>query len=185
MSQIKPLDPRRWTFSEPTDAGKDLPYPPGHDPKASVDTMSTGNVRHPANDKAILEKRSWDVAMSPGKSIFMNLFMIWMMGSGSGIFSILMVGYAVLQAFTTLLRVNEGKYSFFQLNPCIVVFKLFEGKINVLGQKGLYILISLAVLGYLCNHAANMGLFPIKSGDWVASFPPNSIPERSRRVDEN
>jgi hypothetical protein len=62
---------------------------------------------------------------------------------------------------------------------------MFEGKVNLLGQKGLYIVISIAVLGYLCNHAANMGLFPINSGDWLASFPPNSIPERSRRVDEN
>ncbi len=105
---MKPLYPRRWTFSEPAEAARDLPSPPGYGFRSGNDEISSGNARIPSNDKAILEKRSWDVAMSPGKSIFMNLFMIWMMGSGSGIFSILMVGYAVLQAFTTLLRVNEG-----------------------------------------------------------------------------
>ena len=46
--------------------------------------------------------------MAPGKSIFMNVFMIWMMGSGSGIFSILMVGYAVMNSFSSLVRVNAG-----------------------------------------------------------------------------
>ena len=40
--------------------------------------------------------------------MFMNLFMIWMMGTGSGIFSILMVGYAVMNSFSSLFQVNEG-----------------------------------------------------------------------------
>ena len=62
------------------------------------------------------------------------------------------------------------------------MFASFGGKINTLGQRGLYVLINLAVLGYLCNHAANMGLFPINSGDWVASFPANHIPETSVRI---
>lgn len=92
-----------------------------------------------------------------------------MMGSGSGIFSILMVGYAVMQAFTTLLRVNEA-------------FRMFDGKINVIGQKLVYITLSLAVVGYLANHAANMGLFPINSGDWVSLFHSSRITERSHRV---
>lgn len=38
----------------------------------------------------------------------MNIFMLWMMGTGSGIFSILMVGYAVMQSVTSLFRVNDG-----------------------------------------------------------------------------
>jgi hypothetical protein len=62
------------------------------------------------------------------------------------------------------------------------VFTVFGGKISVLPQQALYVVINLAVLGYLCNHAANMGLFPINSGDWVASFPASSIPETSIRV---
>jgi len=105
---MKPLDPKRWTFAEPPNAGKDLPFPPAHGYRSHADESSSSSTRVVTNDKDILEKRSWDVALSPGKSIFMNLFMIWMMGSGSGIFSILMVGYAVLQSFTTLIRVNEG-----------------------------------------------------------------------------
>lgn len=62
------------------------------------------------------------------------------------------------------------------------MFDSFRGKINVIGQKALYIVINLAVLAYLCNHAANMGLFPINSGDWVASFGSSLIPETSVRM---
>ena len=54
--------------------------------------------------------------------------------------------------------------------------------INVILQKLLYVLINIAVLGYLCSHAANMGLFPINSGDWVAYFPNTLITERAVRV---
>lgn len=92
-----------------------------------------------------------------------------MMGSGSGIFSILMVGYAVMQAFSTLLRVNDA-------------FRMFEGKISLLLQKFVYIVVSVTVLSYLGNHAANMGLFPINSGDWVALFHSPKVIERSVRV---
>jgi len=52
-------------------------------------------------------QQSWDVAITPGKSIFMNLFMLWMMGSG-GIFAFIMVGYAVMQSFSSLMRVHDG-----------------------------------------------------------------------------
>jgi hypothetical protein len=54
------------------------------------------------------------MALAPGKSIFMNIFMLWMMGSGSGIFSILMVGYAVMQSFNSLIRVNEGMFLYIE-----------------------------------------------------------------------
>lgn len=80
-----------------------------------------------------------------------------------------MVGYAVMQAFSTLLNVN-------------LAFRVFEGKINLITQKLVYVVISLAVLGYLGNHAANMGLFPINSGDWVALFHSPRVSERAVRI---
>jgi len=107
MTEISPLNPRRWEFKEPVSNLKSVPNPPGYSFVNIRDDSSAGH-RTQVNNREILEKRSWDLAMSPGKSIFMNLFMIWMMGSGSGIFSILMVGYAVLQSFTSLVGVNEG-----------------------------------------------------------------------------
>lgn len=60
-----------------------------------------------------------------------------------------------------------------------LAFKVFEGKLNVWDKKILYVVINLAVLAYLCRHAANMGLFPINDGDWVAYFPTSVIPERA------
>jgi hypothetical protein len=67
-------------------------------------------------------------------------------------------------------------------NTTFSVYQVFHGKIGTIPQRALYVLINLAVLGYLCNHAAGMGLFPINSGDWVASFPTNQIPETSSRM---
>lgn len=71
-------------------------------------------------------------------------------------------------------------YSPFLFND--IVFAVFGGKINVLAQKALYVVINIGVLAYLCNHAANMGLFPINSGDWIASFGASVIPETSQRI---
>ena len=34
----------------------------------------------------IMEKRAWEAAIAPGKSIFMNLIMIWLSGTSTGIF---------------------------------------------------------------------------------------------------
>ena len=159
---------KKWTFKAPKNAGNNLPTHAEFGLTAPNEASSSlDQIR--AHEKEILEKRAWDVCLTPGKSIFMNLFMIWMMGSGSGIFSILVVGYAVMQSFQSLFRVNNA-------------FQSISGKISTIQYKLIYVAINLAVLGYLCNHAAGMGLFPINSGDWIASFPTSRIPERSIRI---
>jgi hypothetical protein len=113
MTQNRPLDPNRWRFEEPKNSTSNLPSPPGFG-FVNAKNQSVVGHRTQSSNKQILEKRSWDMALAPGKSIFMNIFMLWMMGSGSGIFSILMVGYAVMQSFNSLIRVNEGMFLYIE-----------------------------------------------------------------------
>ena len=112
--------------------------------------------------RAILQSRAWDVAISPVKSVLMNLFMLWMMGTGAGIFSLLFVVYALVQATSTLLNVSKAFTPYNEVNPLI--------------QKTLYVVLSLGVLLYLAEKAGSMGLLPVTSADWIHLATPTSTP---------
>ena len=103
--------------------------------------------------RAILQSRAWDVATSPVKSVMMNLFMLWMMGTGAGIFSLLFVVYALTQSVSTLFRVHKVFQPYDQIQP--------------LAQKTIYVVLSLGVLYYLGDKAGSMGLLPITPADWL------------------
>ena len=121
----------------------------------------------PLDDRtvAILESRAWDTATVPVKSMGMNLFMLWLMGSGAGIFTILLVAYAVIQAVEMLFRLNSA-------------FEQYRGADSLIMQKSVYAILSLAIIAYLGNKAGSMGLLPIASGDWVSLIPPTRILEK-------
>lgn len=114
---------------------------------------------------AILESRAWDTATLPVKSMGMNLFMLWLMGSGAGIFTILLVAYAVIQAVEMLFRINSA-------------FDAFRGADTLMLQKTVYLVLNLAILVYLANKAGGMGLLPLSSGDWISLFPHKVLIER-------
>lgn len=44
-------------------------------------------------DKSLLDRKAWEAVMQPLQSVFMNVFMLWMMGSNPGIFGIMMISY--------------------------------------------------------------------------------------------
>ena len=121
----------------------------------------------PLDDRtvAILESRAWDTATVPVKSMGMNLFMLWLMGSGAGIFTILLVAYAVIQAVEMLFRLNSA-------------FEQYRGADSLIMQKSVYAVLNLALIAYLGNKAGSMGLLPIASGDWVSLIPPTRIIEK-------
>jgi Protein of unknown function (DUF1077) len=116
---------------------------------------------------AILESRAWEAALLPVKSMGMNLFMLWLMGSGAGIFTILLVAYAVIQAVEMLFRVES-------------TFSQYKGADTLILQKVTYLTINILIIGYLGNKAGNMGLLPIASGDWISLFPQTVILEQVR-----
>ncbi|KAF4730417.1 ER membrane protein complex subunit 4 [Perkinsus olseni] len=159
------------TFPEKTAKKDALPDPTGFKWKLQQSGEAAGQqaIQKLAQQKAILEKRAWETAISPAKSIFMNLFMLWMSGSGPGLFSILIVGYATMNTVKSLAKCNQ-------------VFEQFAAA-NVLLQKLAYIGINVAILAYLGNHAANMGILPIASGDWIQFIPEQRVVESARPLD--
>ncbi|KAF4657218.1 ER membrane protein complex subunit 4 [Perkinsus chesapeaki] len=156
------------TFPEKTSKKDSLPDPTGFKWRLQQTGEAAGQqaIQKLAQQKAILEKRAWETAISPAKSIFMNLFMLWMSGSGPGLFSILIVGYATMNTVKSLAKCNQA-------------FEQFAA-VNVLLQKLAYIGINLAILAYLANHAANMGILPIASGDWIQFIPEQKVVQSAR-----
>ncbi len=135
-------------------------YPP-HFSAKDIETVLTPSESGKIT-KAFHEQQAWNIAMSPVKSMGMNLFMIWMMGSGAGIFAILMVGFALMQAARMAVNVSSA------FKSC--------GDANVWMQKIVYLLVCGALLVYIGNHAVSMGLLPIHDADWLDHLPVTYVP---------
>lgn len=55
------------------------------------------------------EKRAWDLAVSPAKSLPMQAFMLYMSGGGVQIFSMGIVFMLLLTPFKNIFGMNEGE----------------------------------------------------------------------------
>jgi hypothetical protein len=65
------------------------------------------------------EKRAWDVATAPAKSLPMQAFMLYMSGGGVQIFSIGIVFMLLLTPFKNIAGMNEGE-QFVTLTPILL-----------------------------------------------------------------
>lgn len=111
----------------------------------------------------ILMKQVWGVAKGPGASIFMNLFMLWMMGNNLHIFSIFMIGSMLTTPIKGLLNVETAFSKFKNCDQSLIQPKLTYIGINfVLLLMGLYKLY-------------NMGLLPLSPSDYVDLIPRSKV----------
>lgn len=64
--------------------------------------------RAPTSDEveALRQKRAWDVAFAPAKSVPMNAFMLYMSGSGVQIFSMMVVGMLLTNPIKAIMTTN-------------------------------------------------------------------------------
>ena len=74
--------------------------------KATAPSKKVANKT--ASHDALKEKRAWDVAIAPLKSLPMQAFMLYMSGGGVQIFSIGIVFVLLLSPFRNLAAINEG-----------------------------------------------------------------------------
>ncbi|KAJ1941796.1 hypothetical protein EC988_006665, partial [Linderina pennispora] len=68
--------------------------PYGFDAAIAAGSSVSSGARN-ASDSIELElraKKAWEVALAPGKTLPMQMFMAWMSGSGVSIFSIIIMG---------------------------------------------------------------------------------------------
>ncbi|KJA15961.1 hypothetical protein HYPSUDRAFT_148458 [Hypholoma sublateritium FD-334 SS-4] len=142
---------------------KNLPPPPGF-------TKSSSSLRIPAKKStvstesydALKDKRAWDVAIAPAKSLPMQAFMLYMSGGGVQIFSIGIVFMLLLSPFKNVAGLNEAFAQYAPTN------KKADSLTTLPLQKIVYILCNLLTLGVGLWKCRSMGLLPTGTGDWLA-----------------
>jgi hypothetical protein len=65
-------------------------------------------VASPESYNALKEKRAWDFAIAPAKSLPMQFFMLYMSGGGVQVFSMGIVFMLLFTPFKNLAVINEG-----------------------------------------------------------------------------
>eukprot|EP00555_Chaetoceros_dichaeta_P002254 CAMPEP_0198252932 /NCGR_PEP_ID=MMETSP1447-20131203/3406_1 /TAXON_ID=420782 /ORGANISM="Chaetoceros dichaeta, Strain CCMP1751" /LENGTH=159 /DNA_ID=CAMNT_0043938375 /DNA_START=262 /DNA_END=741 /DNA_ORIENTATION=- len=100
------------------------------------------------------------MATSPGKSIMMNGFMMYMSGSSLNMWSLNVTGMSILTPIKSILGMNFA-------------FKKFEdpdGKVDMQMAKVLFALLNLIWLGVGLYKMSKMRLLPTTSADWSGSI---------------
>ncbi|TFK34852.1 endoplasmic reticulum protein [Crucibulum laeve] len=143
---------------------KSLPPPPGF--SKSVPSSSRGPVKKvtasPESYDKLKEKRAWDLATSPAKSLPMQAFMLYMSGGGVQIFSMGIVFMLLLTPFKNIAAINEAFSQFAPSN------KPPKSLSTLSLQKVVYIMCNLLTLGVGLWKCRSMGLLPTGTGDWLA-----------------
>ena len=96
------------------------------------------------------------IALSPGKQIAMNAFMLWMSGKNLNIFSISITSMAILNPIRGILSLSNAFRSC--EDP--------DGKVDLASSKALFVVLNLVWLGVGVYKMANMKLLPLTSADW-------------------
>mmetsp|Transcript_21804 Transcript_21804/g.32335 ORF Transcript_21804/g.32335 Transcript_21804/m.32335 type:complete len:199 (-) Transcript_21804:298-894(-) len=107
----------------------------------------------------IIKKKSnaaMGLATSPGKSVLMNSFMMYMSGSNLNMMSISITSMSILNPIKSILGVNS-------------LFSKFEdpsGKVELQMPKLVFILLNCVMLGVGLYKMSKMRLLPTTSADW-------------------
>jgi len=102
------------------------------------------------------KSRAMQIALSPGKQIAMNAFMLWMSGKNLNIFSISVTSMAILNPIKGILSLSNAFRSC--EDP--------DGKVDLASSKALFVVLNLIWLGVGVYKMANMKLLPLTSADW-------------------
>ncbi|KAJ1510438.1 hypothetical protein HMI54_001597 [Coelomomyces lativittatus] len=165
---------------------KQYPLPPGFvlNPKSAsnsraLNTSSSTKISE-ANANSIeterkknvvlRNKKAWDHALSGGKQIPMNLFMMYMSGNSLQIFSIFITVMMFWNPIKALIGMQNG-------------FQTLEGTgsdhLLLWKQKFAFIMFQLVNMGLALYKCQQMGLLPTAESDWLAFMPPRMYLEES------
>ncbi|UZJ51753.1 hypothetical protein CBS101457_001073 [Exobasidium rhododendri] len=121
-------------------------------------TAAVRSVPSPADVESLKQKKAWDVAMAPAKSVPMNAFMLYMSGTGVQIFSMMVVGMLLTNPIKAILSIKSA------FAPYITPGQ----PMAILPQQALFIACQLACMGLGIYKCWSMGLLPTESSDWLA-----------------
>jgi len=106
--------------------------------------------------RARKQSNAMSIAISPGKQIAMNSFMLYMSGKQLNVFSISITTMAIMSPVKGIMNVTNAFRSC--EDP--------DGKLDLTSQKVLFVLMNLVWLGVGLYKMANMKLLPLTSADW-------------------
>ncbi|KAL1992241.1 hypothetical protein VTN49DRAFT_4273 [Thermomyces lanuginosus] len=134
--------------------------PPGFTSKPSGKQRHAGpqTPRRPVETETLRLKKAWEVALAPSKQIPMNAIMMYMSGNSLQIFSIMMVFMLFKGPIQGLLNTNAA----------FTKFETDQNRGQILGCKGVYVLMQLVLLGLGVWKVNAMGLLPTTRSDWLA-----------------
>lgn len=144
--------------------------------KASASAGSEVSTKEKQRAAAIGRKKSnaaMGLATSPGKSLLMNSFMMYMSGSNLNMWSISVTGMAIMNPIKSIVGLRK-------------TFSKFEDpgeKVDLQMPKLIFVLLNLAMLAVGLYKMSKMRLLPTTSADWsgrivwkemmeVTSIPP-------------
>ncbi|KAL3817545.1 hypothetical protein ACHAXA_003718 [Cyclostephanos tholiformis] len=106
--------------------------------------------------RARKQSNAMSIALSPGKQIAMNSFMLWMSGKNLNVFSISITTMAIINPIKGILNTSKAFRSC--EDP--------DGKVDLTSSKALFVLMNLVWLSVGLYKMANMKLLPLTSADW-------------------
>ncbi|KAJ1301672.1 hypothetical protein OPQ81_008908 [Rhizoctonia solani] len=151
---------------------RNLPKPPGFAEVTKGSTQSPAQIKSKEESyEALKEKRAWDMAISPAKSLPMNAFMLYMSGNSVQIFSIGILVMLLLNPLKAIANINSAFASFAPKNSDPSSFStLGLQKLAFIGCN----ILTMALGLYKCR---SMGLIPTGTGDWLAFETRGMAPE--------
>ncbi|KAL4260622.1 ER membrane protein complex subunit 4 [Pleurotus pulmonarius] len=179
MSASKPFE---YSNLEATSKWKNLPPPPGFSKSAPSSSKTQAKSQTSPTTTAttdsynkLKDKRAWDLAVSPAKSLPMQAFMLYMSGGGVQIFSMGIVFMLLLSPLKNVAGMNQA------FAPFAPSSSPSEAKswTTLPLQKAVYILCNILTLGVGLWKCRSMGLLPTGTGDWLAFETRGTAPEMS------
>lgn len=120
------------------------------------DAMTAAENKQIMAIRARKQSKAMSIALSPGKQLGMNAFMLWMSGKNLNIFSISTTSMAIMNPIKGIMSVGTA------FRSC----EDAEGKVDLTSSKALFVLLNLIWLGVGMYKMASMKLLPLTSADW-------------------
>ncbi|KAG8974536.1 hypothetical protein FRC05_007168 [Tulasnella sp. 425] len=148
-----------------------LPPPPNFEKsaKATDHSSSPASVElKAANHAQIKEKRAWELAISPAKSLPMNAFMLYMSGNSLQIFSIGILVMLLMNPFKAVANINRvfSPFAPANSNPTSLGTLSF--------YKVVYVACNMLTLGLGLWKCSKLGILPT-AGDWREFSNPDPV----------
>ncbi|KAN0075515.1 Protein of unknown function (DUF1077) domain containing protein [Tylopilus felleus] len=152
---------------------KNLPPPPDFANLHATHTRTPAKAAAvaAASYAALKEKRAWDLAISPAKSLPMQAFMLYMSGGGVQVFS---MGIVLMLLLTPIKNIAGMNAAFVPFSPTTT-----PTTTTLPLQKFVYVLCNLLTLVVGLWKCRSMGLLPTGTGDWLAFETRGVSPEIS------